>query len=554
MASPKFSDLRLKLILLILVALLPVIGLVSYNSLRERDINLQKARNEALRIASLTSGNQEPLISSTGQLLVALAKSQEVLSGKTEPCSSFMAELVEKFKTFTNIGAADLSGTLYCSGIPTTGPVTIADRTYFINAVANKDLSLGEYQIGRVTGKATIGLGYPVLNDSGSLVGVVFAAIDLGFVNTLAAEARLPQGAVFNLIDQNGIVLARYPDPADFIGKPYQNQTVLSEVIGKTEEGSLEAVGSDGVARLYAYKPLIRSQSFSNAYIIVGFSKAEIFADSDRLLGISILVLFIAGSLALALAWVVGNRLIVRDVEKQRELDRAKEEFFSVATHELRTPLTAMRGNAALMMQYLGDKTKSADLREMAADIHTVSERLIKIVGDYLNMLRLEQNRLEFKFEDAGVEQLIEEALKEVEVAAKEKGLEVKFEKTNAQLPTVRADPDRLKQVLINLIGNAIKFTEKGSITVEAGPQDKFVKVSVADTGLGMPPERQSQLFQKFRQVGDKKSGAMGSGLGLYISRLMIEGMGGKIWLERSEVGQGSTFCLTLPKADKMQG
>ena len=186
----------------------------------------------------------------------------------------------------------------------------------------------------------------------------------------------------------------------------------------------------------------------------------------------------------------------------------------------------------------------------MINDIHVGSVRLIEIVNDFLNVSRLEQGKIEFKKQAFPLFEPINKALLDMKSLASDKGVELVCEVS----PDIRvvADSDRLLQIMYNLVGNAIKFTTNGSITVSVSDVEDFVKVSVADTGIGISFEKQGLLFQKFQQAGENslaREVSRGSGLGLYISKLLVEGMGGKIFLEKSELSKGSTFGFTLPVA-----
>lgn len=247
---------------------------------------------------------------------------------------------------------------------------------------------------------------------------------------------------------------------------------------------------------------------------------------------------------------VLGSIILVDDITEAKLVQRSKDEFFSIASHELRTPLTAIRGNADLINQYFGDQIKDPQLKEMINDIHESSVRLISIVNDFLETSRLELHKMEFKKEDVIMADMIEKTIQEFQVTGSRSKLYLEFEKPTEKIPKVLADRDRIKQILINLIGNGFKCTEKGGIKILLSIENNSVKVSVVDTGRGISKEGQKLLFRKFQQTGESlytRDTSKGTGLGLYISRLMAEGMGGKIWLEKSEVGKGSIFSFTLP-------
>lgn len=250
------------------------------------------------------------------------------------------------------------------------------------------------------------------------------------------------------------------------------------------------------------------------------------------------------------LADVLGTVILIDDISEAKILDRSKDEFFSIASHELRTPLTAIRGNSALIKQYYWDKLIDKDLQEMIGDIHESSIRLIEIVNDFLDMSRLELGKIVFNKEAVDITQVIQSVIKEYQTTGSIKMLYLKFNPPQNPAPKALADAGRLKQVLINLIGNAIKFTEKGGITLDLAFNDKFAKIYVKDTGSGIPEKSKNLLFRKFQQASNNiytRDSSQSTGLGLYISKLMIEGMGGQIFLENSEVGKGTTFSFTLP-------
>jgi signal transduction histidine kinase len=254
-------------------------------------------------------------------------------------------------------------------------------------------------------------------------------------------------------------------------------------------------------------------------------------------------------------AEVLGVVILFEDITEEKLLDRSKDEFFSIASHELRTPLTAIKGNSSMILNYYKDAVKDESMHEMLLDIHEASERLIEIVNDFLDVSRIEQGKMTYRKEEFALDQVVESVFYEIGEVAKQKGLYLKIAddaKTLEQLPRAFGDKDRAKQILYNLVGNAMKFTERGGITVQIDDDQEMLKVTVADTGRGIPPEAQKLLFRKFQQAGNSlltRDTTRGTGLGLYISKLMAEGMGGRMVLEHSVVGEGTTFSVTIPKA-----
>ena len=248
---------------------------------------------------------------------------------------------------------------------------------------------------------------------------------------------------------------------------------------------------------------------------------------------------------------VIGYVLLIEDITEAKVLERSRDEFFSIASHELRTPLTAIQGNASMLLDYYADKLPDDEMKQMLQDISSAGVRLIKIVNDFLEVSRLEQGRLKFEGTTFAVTEVVEGVLSDVKSLAEKKSLQLRYDPPATVLPQVFADKDRVKQILINLLGNAINYSTDGSITITLLQEGEYIKVRVKDNGVGISAEHQSLLFRKFQQAGDTlaRDVTQSTGLGLYISKLMIEGMGGGITLEESQPGKGSTFAFILPIA-----
>jgi signal transduction histidine kinase len=246
----------------------------------------------------------------------------------------------------------------------------------------------------------------------------------------------------------------------------------------------------------------------------------------------------------------IGCVLLIEDITEEKVLQRSRDEFFSIASHELRTPLTAIRGNTSMVLQYYPEINHNNDLKEIIGDVYESSVRLIDIVNDFLETSRIEQGKMEFNFQDVAVDKIVESVTYEMHSLIEHRKLFIKQDKTLGKLPLVRADPNRLKQVIYNVLGNAVKFTDKGGITVSAFVHAKKLELYVADTGRGIPLENQKLLFHKFQQANTSlytRDTTRGTGLGLYISKLIMTNMKGSIALEKSTPDVGTVFVLTLP-------
>lgn len=242
--------------------------------------------------------------------------------------------------------------------------------------------------------------------------------------------------------------------------------------------------------------------------------------------------------------------VVFRDITEEVVLNRSKDEFFSIASHELRTPLTAIRGNSAMIKEMYVDKVADRDFEDMISDIYDGSVRLIGVVNEFLDLSRLEQDKIAFKKERVSLFDLVADVVEGLQTFVDEKKGMVILRNNCARVDLL-ADKDRLQMVFMNLVGNALKFTEHGSVTVSTEMKsNNSIVVKVADTGSGISLANQALLFRKFQQAGSSlytRDTSKGTGLGLYVSSLMIGGMGGKIWLEQSEVGKGSVFAFSIP-------
>jgi signal transduction histidine kinase len=235
--------------------------------------------------------------------------------------------------------------------------------------------------------------------------------------------------------------------------------------------------------------------------------------------------------------------------EELRRVDQVKSEFVSIASHELRTPLTAIKNSVQLILQGKTGEVNENQRKFLAMADRNIT-RLTNILNDLLSLSRIESGKIGIKFEELDVSIPIEFTVSSLQAQAQGKSIQLKME-VPEQLPPVYGDREKIEQVLTNLVGNAIKFTpEGGNITVSARVFEKdgyLVAVSVKDSGIGIPEDQLTKVFEKFHQVENSlQRSVSGTGLGLAITKGLIEAHQGTIWAE-SELGKGSTFTFTLP-------
>jgi signal transduction histidine kinase/CHASE3 domain sensor protein len=247
---------------------------------------------------------------------------------------------------------------------------------------------------------------------------------------------------------------------------------------------------------------------------------------------------------------VVGGVDVIRDVSREREIDEVKSALISTVSHELRTPLTLIHGFAELLV--LRDMTAERQ-RSSAVEILDASRRLARLIDDLLSVSRMESGRLVLDPRPLDLSSVVERILSPFRAMAAKHTLRTKLP---ANLPVVWGDPDKVEQILTNLVGNAIKYSPGGGEVLVTVDQDgDTVQVSVRDQGIGMSPRDMGQLFEKFYRVDrEEVRRTGGTGLGLYITKRLVEMHGGRLWAE-SWPGVGSVFRFTLPTtSDELAG
>ncbi len=227
-----------------------------------------------------------------------------------------------------------------------------------------------------------------------------------------------------------------------------------------------------------------------------------------------------------------------------KELDKMKDEFISLASHELRAPITAVIGYTELIRNKLPNDVLFK-VKEDFDTLKMLGNDLNNLVNDLLDVSRIEQGRLQVTITDTDVNDGIKKQILAMNPLALEKKLSLTY--TPVDLPVVKSDPDRVNQILKNLINNSIKYTLQGTVTVSAEAKEKEIVISIIDTGIGIPPDQIGKLFTKFHRVKDEKTKEVrGTGLGLWITKQLVETLGGKIFVE-SIYGSGSRFTFTIP-------
>jgi len=297
-------------------------------------------------------------------------------------------------------------------------------------------------------------------------------------------------------------------------------------------------------------------------FILMIILIANIFSSSlvFKVLALAIMLVvgyFLIGNVQKEAEHAERNEKLADKLEQDKkeliDLDRMKDEFLQMATHELNTPITVIQGkmDMAIREDYIHLNKEQKDYFQT---VMTDTERLAHLSKDILNVARIDQHRLNINRSETDLNQLITSIVDGLQIKAGEKGIKLEYKKSDHALPQMMLDKSKIGEVVTNLINNAVKFTNQGGIEVIAKDSPDEIVVEVKDTGIGMEKEDQKHLFEKFYQAGrfdpNNPQEQQGTGLGLYISRNIIELHGGKIWLE-SEKDKGTTFYFSLPKEYK---
>jgi len=353
--------------------------------------------------------------------------------------------------------------------------------------------------------------------------------------------------AVYTLEEEELVLRASAGEPVPFHGEhiPLDDPGPLARVLreGKPVIESNPASVAVGPPTPYvrseAVLPLRRGETTIGVLDIQTTAPQEI--DQDE---VSVLQ-NVAYQIAIALENARAYALEREAAQRLRELDRSKRRFLANMSHELRTPLTNIIGFARLLLKGIDGPLTEQQRQDLEIIYHN-SQHLLGLINDLLDLSQIEAGLMELQFREVDLAELIRSVMATTSALVRGKKVTLQ-EEIAPDLPLVRADPARIRQVLLRLMANAAKYTDQGSITVRAWASNGQVLVSVSDTGVGIPPEDLERIFERFEQGGTENGRrANGAGLGLSLSKEFVEMHGGRIWAE-SRVGKGSTFTFSLP-------
>src|SRR5216684_4473226 len=410
-------------------------------------------------------------------------------------------------------------------------------------------------------GQSAITLEVPVFSN-GKVIYSLAMAIFADRLADILHRQNIPPDWITAVFDSTGTIAARTHSPQRFVGGNGSAGFLLRSA--NRAEGITEADSLEGTPVLSAYNRSPRS----GWAVAIGIPRTSLTGNPWRSLGFNAAVTLALLALSIWMARVISVRinrsirslhvpalalgtpelLSIPDNEIVERTSRAKSEFLASMSHELRTPLNAISGFALLLGRSADALDREKRIR-YAQSIVEASTRLEKIIDDVLDMTRFESGQVNVNCEVLDCLEVMTEVSRTLEVSARKKGVLFSVD-VSGNLPSIVADRGRLIQVLLNLGSNAIKYNvEGGWVLLTAFACDDVVRFIVRDTGKGIPAERHREIFEPFNRLGAELAQQEGTGIGLTISRRLVQAMDGKIGFE-SSVGQGSKFWVELPVAD----
>lgn len=378
------GSLRFRLLALVIASAIPAIGVLVYSAAEEQRRDRQAAQENALQLARFAAAHQETLTEGTRQLLLSVSRLPLVRDFQPQELEPVLQELLRANPVYANFGIIAPDGRVVASAIALKEPVNLSDRAYFRRAVESGEFSIGEYQIGRITGRPTINFGQPIYDSQRGLKGVLFAALELTWLNEVAKELKLPPGSALSLFDRQGLVLARYPDPERWVGRTAHDAPVVNASQIQSE-GVTEGLGLDGKPRLYGFAP-VRAGKNEIAIVAVGLPTETVQGEARRILFRNLVVLGLVLLLTIAAAWIGSDLLLLR---RARELARVAERISAGDLGEradVRGPaeVASLAGAFNAMADRLSAMI-AAEQREKEA----LAERVNRLVGERTRELAL---------------------------------------------------------------------------------------------------------------------------------------------------------------------
>ena len=310
-------SVRAHLLILVLIAVLPALGIILYTGVENRRHAVEEAKNDSLRMVSSIASEQERAVENARQLLIILSKLPEVQTLDIQICNKLFSDLLNQNPSYANIIFADSGGRIHASALALQATdISVNDRSYFQNALKTRDFTIGEYAVSKTCNIPCLHFAYPVDGSKLRVKGVLVVAFRLAYYGKLISQSKLPEGSILSLTDRSGIRLYRYPEPGKYVGKR-DLPRMMERMSNQYKEETFMKVGADGIRRLNAYKRLfLRDRTSPYLFLRVGIPEKKALAKSNFMMVRNLLILGVVFLFAMIVALFLGNYTIIRPLKK----------------------------------------------------------------------------------------------------------------------------------------------------------------------------------------------------------------------------------------------